>query len=66
MKISFLFLVLPFVAAVSDSADEHSENFEVDLLDAASDGPLVLADLEGRNRVQPPYCYGTKNLKCYR
>jgi hypothetical protein len=66
MKTSFLFLVLPFVAAVSDSAKELSENLVVDLLDATGEGPLVLADLEGRNRVQPAYCYGTKNFNCYR
>jgi hypothetical protein len=63
---TFLFLVLPFVAAVSDSVDERSENLAVDLLDAAGEEPLVLADLEGRNRVQPAYCRGAPNFNCYR
>ena len=66
MQLSFLFLVLPFVSAVSDLADERSENLALDLLDSAGEGPFVLADLDGRNRVQPAYCYGTKNFNCYR
>jgi len=77
MKISFLLLVLPFVAAATDSVDDHHrDNLVVDVLDAndeddrhridAADGPFVLADLDRRTRNQPGYCYGRQDYNCYR
>ena len=77
MKISFLLLVLPFVAAAIDSADDHHrDNLAVDVLDAyddddrpvidAADGPFVLADLDRRTYDQPDYCSGRADYDCYR
>lgn len=66
MKLSFLFTILPFVAAAYDSVNERGDNLVVDLLGAANEGPLVLADLDRRNDDQPAYCRGTKNFNCYR
>lgn len=71
MKLSFLLFVIPFAAAVEiaderGAAPEAEEYLMVDSLGVGNDGPFVLADLEGRNLVQPKYCYGTKNFNCYR
>ena len=44
-----------------DTVPESSE----DLLDAA-EGPVILADLDRRNRDQPGYCYGRTDYVCYR
>lgn len=62
MNLSYLLLILPFVTAASSLAEERGDNLVVDLLDAAGEGPLVLADLDA----QPAYCRGTPNFNCYR
>lgn len=42
--------------------EKRGDILVVDLLDAAGEGPLVLADLDA----QPAYCRGTPNFNCYR
>lgn len=47
--------------ASADAEDDSPEDLLNDV-----DGPIVLADLDRRNRNQPGYCYGRVNYDCYR
>ena len=76
MKLSFLFLVIPIVAAVDDDVDTADErgatpddNRDVDLIGATDDNrPFVLADLDRRTRnrtVGSTYCTYSPDTTCY-
>jgi len=80
MKLPFLFLVTPFVAAAADvgTADERGvspdDSLDVDLIGANDERPIVLADLDTRNRgngnrlvgqTSSPICSMPKDFECY-
>ncbi|KAL3768336.1 hypothetical protein ACHAWU_006718 [Discostella pseudostelligera] len=80
MKLSFLFLVTHFVAAAADvgTADERGvspdDYLDVDLIGANDERPIVLADLDTRNRgssnrlvgqTSLPICSMPKDFECY-
>ncbi|KAL3768130.1 hypothetical protein ACHAWU_002688 [Discostella pseudostelligera] len=80
MKLPFLFLVTPFVAAAADvgTADERGvspdDSLDVDLIGANDERPIVLADLDTRNRgssnrlvgqTSLPICSMPKDFECY-
>ncbi len=51
---------------IVDTASVNAEDDSPEDLLNDVDGPIVLADLDRRNRNQPGYCYGRVNYDCYR